>query len=527
MHLAVFTSRGVEMCTLVPGQTAGGFTEREEYLIAIPPGFSGTLLIDEIPLGINAQRTHWEWQPSFFAGTVPVESKNTLGGTVAEYSIDVSPDPGKLGRDFFEQMVESLRAANPTLIFGTEPSAVLIGTRGAEITLNAEYLRLKRYSGPYLNALRMISERPIYRSRSTRRLGALSDARRIDGQSIRSAMRNATAALAMANADVDPQAVRLDLPHIESSLDNGANRATRYFLDAVLTRLKQVSAALLHDAQQDTDSETRTEMRLRWPERRRVLGNIAHALEKRARTDPFSSVTRRELNAEGLNAIHGHPTYARAHRLAWSILRLGADGDTNERHPMTTTWEIFERWCFLSLAEHISVALGCAFEPRRISFLDRCLARYVIRAENEVVDVRLQERFGAYSGNAERLSLSRERVPDITVRFYVDQELRSWVALDAKYSIRRGSVLEAMSSAHIYHDSLRLQERRPDYALLVLPARPEPDWLCDNGFIENHRVGAVTLAHASSEARILVERLRAAGAANGKGLARGQLQAPE
>src|SRR5690606_25007638 len=140
------------------------------------------------------------------------------------------------------------------------------GASGGGATLNTEYLRLKFYSQAYLDSLREISEHPIYRLNSSRRLGTLGEARRIDAQSIRSAMRNAGAAFAIRNSDADPDKVRFDLPQVESTLDNGANRAMRYFLDAVLTRLKQVSAELLRNAHGDAGSETRTDMRLRWPE---------------------------------------------------------------------------------------------------------------------------------------------------------------------------------------------------------------------------------------------------------------------
>jgi hypothetical protein len=48
---------------------------------------------------------------------------------------------------------------------------------------------------------------------------------------------------------------------------------------------------------------------------------------------------------------------------------------------------------------------------------------------------------------------------------------------DAKYRSGKSNVLDAMGSAHIYHDSLFLDDRRPDLSLLLLPGASEVDSL--------------------------------------------------
>src|SRR5690606_34657062 len=163
MNLAVLTTGGATKGTLQAGRRTTGFIEREKCLFVVPPGFSGALLVDEIALELDAERAHWEWEPRFFAGTAVAELRDVGGGKLAEYVIDVSPDPNKLGRDLFEEMVTSLQNANPILLLGTEPSSVKIGASGGGATLNTEYLRLKFYSQAYLDSLREISEHPIYR----------------------------------------------------------------------------------------------------------------------------------------------------------------------------------------------------------------------------------------------------------------------------------------------------------------------------------------------------------------------------
>ena len=65
---------------------------------------------------------------------------------------------------------------------------------------------------------------------------------------------------------------------------------------------------------------------------------------------------------------------------------------------------------------------------------------------------------------------------------------------DAKYRTARKAVLDAMTSAHIYHDALRFNGRRPDSALLVLPNIRNAGPLSDAGFRQQHGVGVIELS---------------------------------
>ena len=44
------------------------------------------------------------------------------GVVVAQYRLDVSPRPDKLGRDIFGQMLDELWAFDPRLVLGSEPA---------------------------------------------------------------------------------------------------------------------------------------------------------------------------------------------------------------------------------------------------------------------------------------------------------------------------------------------------------------------------------------------------------------------
>jgi len=69
-----------------------------------------------------------------------------------------------------------------------------------------------------------------------------------------------------------------------------------------------------------------------------------------------------------------------------------------------------------------------------------------------------------------------------------------FVVFDAKYRASRANVLDAMASAHIYHDSLRIGLRRPEAAFLLVPSGGGTPWLEDAIFQAEHGVGVLPLS---------------------------------
>jgi hypothetical protein len=90
-------------------------------------------------------------------------------------------------------------------------------------------------------------------------------------------------------------------------------------------------------------------------------------------------------------------------------------------------------------------------------------------------------------------SISKQRVPDLVLKVERAGDLR-FVVLDAKYRTSRDSVLDAMESAHIYQDSLRIGSRRPEGSLLIVPSGGGAPWLEDPEFQTEHRVGIHVLS---------------------------------
>jgi hypothetical protein len=91
------------------------------------------------------------------------------------------------------------------------------------------------------------------------------------------------------------------------------------------------------------------------------------------------------------------------------------------------------------------------------------------------------------------LRASKQREPDLLLAAQWHGSLR-FLLLDAKYRSSRDNVLDAMTSAHVYRDSLRIGEGRPEAALLLLPAAHGAEWLQNPDFQRIHQVGADVLS---------------------------------
>ena len=108
---------------------------------------SWTLFVDDERLQDDpgeASRCYWE--PLFFAGEVTAELVHSDGRSAALFLLDVSPDPAKIGRDVFAEMVSELWRADPSLVLGCEPATNPIGATGTFDDPWLAFARLRRYA---------------------------------------------------------------------------------------------------------------------------------------------------------------------------------------------------------------------------------------------------------------------------------------------------------------------------------------------------------------------------------------------
>lgn len=496
-----------------------GFQELREAVLVGPPHVDCRLLIDDeaiLPIDTagnaassspgpgapaTASRPAWTWKPGFYAGTVRAELVDDTGRELGTWWLDVSPDPAKAGGGMFERMVEQIAEFDESLLVGDEPARRQLGAVGAEANPHVLFERLRRRETDLQRAVTAVQREPASVLRPRRQLVAFHQARRADLRTFRVAMRRseACAVLQRGRGPQPPFAgsvaaqPRFDTPEVERRLDAPVNRCALYLLRALQRRCRDL-AEKLEEMEKKATSETRTPLQSRVVRRREILDRIERRLRFAERRSPFRDAGRPELTAAGLTAVAAHPLYSRFWRVGWEALRRGVSvHDPRDPLPITPTWEVYERWCFVEVARFLECWLPeLAWSQRRQVRSRRRLGRGEGGLE---VDLWLQK--SAANTRGERQldlwSVSRECRPDLVLRWR--REGRSgFVALDAKYRASRGAILDGMAeSAHLYRDALRWGSTSPEASLLLVPDAGAVSWLAEEAYVARHGVGIVAL----------------------------------
>ena len=252
--------------------------------------------------------------------------------------------------------------------------------------------------------------------------------------------------------------------------------------------------------QNGSESETRTALADRWPRRREFLAKIKTKLDRLRRRSVLREVMRPAMTVAGLNAVSADPAYGRAWRLGWFILRRGIEGElADERLWISPTWEIYERWCFARVAQWLTDTYAVEWSARGEKTASDSRIQKGRGRQGHEFALSLQPNFagGDPRGQSGPRSISGRRIPDIFLQ--INGGSRN-VVLDAKYRTTRENVLDAMTSAHIYRDALRVDGRRIDAAFLLVPRGGGARWLEDPAFIRENAVGVVEIAPGADRA---------------------------
>ncbi len=478
-----------------------GFSELREVVFLGPSEAGCRLLVDDAPLAEVAagKPRRWTWTPGFYAGEVRADLVSADGRRLGTWRLDVSPDARKLGRDLFFEMLAELLDFDPSLVVGKEPARQRFGALGPGQDPLVALARLRTRQTPIRQALRALLREPKRALRARRRLVPPHRIRRADRRTAQAALRQPALLAAMGRIDsldlTSPAGeLMADVPEVERHYDSPANRCLLAMLQALQRRCAGVRAELERKVEAESRSDTATGLLRRWPTWKDFLRGMRQELLAAARRQPFCEVSRPEVTAAGLNAVSGNPLYARFWRLAWEALRTGIDGlECEDLLPLSPTWEIYERWCFVELSRHLKTLLP-DLEWRRTS-----RQRFDGRGRGDLqLCLRLQPSFANTSGQEKPgfWSISGQRFPDIVLSWEHRAEA-GFLVLDAKYRVTRENVLDAMSSAHLYQDSLRMGRRRPIASLLLVPASGGAPWLESPDFVAEHRVGVAALRPGS------------------------------
>ena len=485
-----------------------GFSELQKVVISLDQdtseparGRDYRLLIDDAEIApVDGFSNRWEWQPGFYAGEVRAELRDERS-ELGVWRLDVSPDERKAGREIFKNMLNDIVKFDASLVIGKEPARHRLGAVGETEDPLVLFERLRRREEKLKASLEAIRAEPASVLRSRRRLVPFRAVRRADLRTVRAAMRQPeTLAAVRGNAFAAPGSRKplFDVPAVERSLDSPANRAALFALRALLLRCRQLHKEIGKLAN-DKVSDTRTELRKRIPRWQEILRQIEKSLVTAERRQPFVEVSRPELTAAGLNAVVAHPLYARFWRLSWEALRRGVSGlQPEDALPITPTWEVYERWCFVALAQVLQECLGSDYKWRTNGsknsrqFVGSC-------GDGREITLFLQET----ANGSDRVkqdglwSVSSMCRPDLVLQWRRPGQEAAFAVLDAKYRSSQSGILTGMAeSAHLYQDALRWGLHRPQFTLLLVPGIPTKKddwWLTREDFVKEHRVGVVRL----------------------------------
>jgi hypothetical protein len=472
---------------VVAGELATGFSEDTDYDIR-PEQAAQRVFVDDVEL--LAASGWFQWRPCFYAGQVRVEVLHT-SGSQATYDLAISPTAKKADAANFAEMIEVIRAFDQTLLGGTSAATMAFGNEGHS-GLHADYVllaRLRLYGHAFLDAVAALVRSPHQKLSADRQMLPLARARRLHPTALRerklSTLINGTS---LSGEQFDT--VQVHAWTSTPTVDTPANRV----LLGLLKRFRATSAALREKVVSLRLGDDKDEQRNRMQRRIGVLNQLEAKTTKLIQHHPFTAVKAGAAGSSGLTQVAAHPSYNRAYRLGCAAMASRVEGEQafDQLH-VSPSWGIYETWCFLQALSCLEEVLEVRLTPAKPKAVQAQLAFHAQLSSTHVIEVLFQANFPASKPYTGRVgwSLSRERVPDILIVERKDDMCRSLI-LDAKWRSGKGNVLEAMESAHIYHDSLRLNGAAPSLCVLLLPGVSEVTSLGEAEFIHTHGVGVIS-----------------------------------
>lgn len=473
---------------LQPGRVETGLHEDTDYLLATGSQLNARVFVDDVELRREAT-TYLKWRPSFYAGRVSVDVVTT-GEQRTRYFLDVSPSQAKSGQAEFDEMVTDIRAFDQALLGGASSASMEFGHTGKPGKLAGDILlaRLREHGPAFLSAVEAIAYSPHRSLAAEAKVLPLSRIRRLHHSSLQD---RRLAAMATGHSPSPEAMDTLQVSSLTSAptFDTPANRA-------LLALLRRFRAALTTTHEKVKELKLGTppeEQALRVERRLEDLDRLGFRTQKLLFGPLFSEVTNGETSSAGLTQIAAQPSYSRAYRLGFRSLSSDVDGaDSSDQLHVGPSWGIYETWCYLQVLKTLAEVTGIAGIPCEPSAAAAERATSFTLADGATLEVLFQASFPALKASGKRFgwSLSRERRPDI-VLVHSFGATRRFLVLDAKWRSGRENVLDAMASAHIYHDALRVGQARPTLCLLLLPGQDTVAELESDAFIQAHGVGSV------------------------------------
>lgn len=472
----------------VDGQVVG-LQEATTYRIDVQGCNTVRLIVDDVELRSDVSGGY-TWAADFYAGEVRALVVDSTGQE-RHFRLDVCPHPAKLGGEQYAAMLDDIRAFDGGLLLGPTAATLGFGRQGRPSRWEAlvQLERLRRYGPVFLSAITHLARDPHQFLCASERLVHLRHLRRFHPSAL---LDRRLAALANGGASdsVDLQLLQLRSSTAAPTVDTAANRA----LKALLQRFLAVVLSLADVVERKALGGEAEAQELRRDRRLEGLRALSRGASELLRAAPFAEIASAETSAAGLTQIAAHPRYARAYRLGTQALRVAADGsEQDDQLPVAPSWGVYETWCFIMVVQLMGQFVAAPLSATRSTQASADIALAGRLPDGRLVEVLFQAVFPSERPFAQSSawSISRERRPDIML-VVTDGATRRWMVLDAKYRSGRDNTLQAMESAHIYRDALRLGRMSPEQALLLLPGAASVPSLETQDFWEEHKVGALS-----------------------------------
>jgi hypothetical protein len=344
--------------------------------------------------------------------------------------LDVAPHAGKLGADRFRAMLDELSREGKDLLWGLSPGGLpAVRDSGSPGVIHPAIVEAELPG--LLHALRRLQRDPLHWQERRREIAPLGRSRRPDYRTLRWMASHgqtlvALESIAASDGQIDPR-LAVDQPITLTTLDHPATRYVAFLL--VRLRLSLEATAGAFDKVAGAAGEGRSiepEMQKRAARLGRLLQAAGSEISSIMRTGIFRSVTPAPMSESALQAIGGHPLYARVHQLARKLLdpglRLGKPMTPAElTGSLRTSFDLYELFVLHRLRRAVRDLAGPDWE-----FQDGELASGIISATSVTVSTRwsatspdgrtrlaldFQPTFRAHDGgtDADRKSLSGER----------------------------------------------------------------------------------------------------------------------
>ncbi|CAN7145707.1 DUF2357 domain-containing protein [Paraburkholderia terricola] len=476
--------------TYGPGDTIYGLREGEKCILEVAGVNSGRVFIDEVEVS-QSEHGRYEWTAAFFAGRVQIVVTSSDAGE-AEYFASVGPSSEKVADEQFDAMVGEIQKFRASLLLGSSSAALAFDDSPGRNKLDTlvGLARLRLYAPGFLREVREICRAPHRSLLQAERRVSLARVKRLHPVALRVPL------IAAAVAGQTSESPSLDLLHVATStavqtFDTPSNRA----LKALVTRLAAQVSTLLDTVVQGGLGGDSHEEESRRPRREHFLRHLLKETKVLLTREPFSSVSRLETSAASLTQISAQPAYSRAYRHGTRALLRGVEGARTIDHlHVSPTWGVYETWCFVHILSKLADRLDhFGWKAIRHGVVSAAESYELELSSGIRLEAHFQANFTAGAPPAKRAgwSLSRFRIPDIVIVVQSAGRL-DFLVLDAKYRSKRDNVLEAMESAHIYHDSLRVRQQKPNFSVLLLPAEADVPHLEVDSFLFEHGVGTIS-----------------------------------